>query len=156
MYLELVTNICSIRNLRTIILFSIVGTGILIAVVGVLLGSIRGDSMFRELLSHRQVKLVVLYVSTEGNSEFGSRQLTFKNDTVCNKINSTFKYFVEIVPDRPRLQTKFVKMSVYKNTKVDLFISKTTYSGWVVYIMDKSYKNDSLISVLNEYANIDR
>ena len=132
------------------------GAAILFLVISVLFGSIQGDRMFRDLLSHSPVKLVVLDISTEGNSDTGSCHETFKDDTVCNKISSTFKYFVEITPDRPRLHTKFVKMWVYKNIKSDLLISKTTYSGWVVYIMDKCYKNDSLISALNEYANIDR
>ena len=108
-------------NLRYIILFSIAGAAILFVIIGVLLGSIQGDRMFCDLLSHSSVKLVVLFVSTEGNSDTGSHHVTFKDDIVCNKINSAFKYFVEITPDRPRLQTKFVKMSV-----------------------------------LNEYANIDR
>ena len=144
------------RNLRSIILLSIAGAATLFVVISVLFGSIQGDRIFRDLWSHSSVKLVVLYVSTDGNSDTGSRRVAFKDDTVCNKINSTFKYFVEITPDRPRLQTKFVRMSVYKKIKSDLFISKTTYSGWVFYIMDKCYKNDSLVSVLNEYANIDR
>jgi len=112
--------------------------------------------MLRDLLSHDSVKLVVLYVSTEGNSDTGSRHVTINDDRECNRINSTFKYFVEITPDRPRLQTRFVKMTVYKDIKSELFVSKTTYSGWVFYIMDDCYKNDSLVSVLNQYANIDR
>jgi hypothetical protein len=144
------------RNLRTIILLSIVGAAILFVVIGLFLGSIKGGRMYRNLLSHDSVKLVLLYVSTEGNSDTGSRHVTINDVIKCNRINSTFKYFVEITPDRPRLQTKFVEMKVYKNRRSDLRLSKTTYSGWVFYIVDDCYKNDSLISVLNEYANIDR
>lgn len=143
------------KNLYSIIWLIIAGSGIMLVIVGVSFGSIQGGRMYRSLVRHIPVKYAELFVSSEGNSDSGSRSLTLQNDSVCSKLNSTFKYFVEIQPDRPSLQSKFVRMSIYKDIKSELFISKTFYSGWVIYIADDCYKNDSLISVLREFAHID-
>lgn len=140
------------RSTTAIITLIIFGIVALTAVIGVLIDSFHGDRMYRALINHSPVKRVELYISTEGNSDSGSSHVLLQNDTVCNEVNSTFKYFKEITPDRPRAHTRFIRMSIYKDRKIDLFISKTTYSGWVISIMNNHYKNDSLIFVLNKYA----
>jgi len=143
------------RNLRGIIF--LVGSAIIVIaiVIGLVQGSVESDTMYRALLNHTPIKIIELNI-TRGATNSGTRQITLENDTICKEIAATFRYLSEFTPERTRDHTVFIKMSIFKGRKLDLALLKTTYSGWAINLVDKWYKDDSLIFALNKFANIDQ
>lgn len=104
---------------------------------------------YRELMSGNRIDHVEMLVeSTSGPN----KRISVVKDSVLNEINRTFQYLQEFTPQSPKVHSVFIVMDVYKKKKCTLHLLKTTYSGWVIWMQNRWYRDDSLISVLDHYT----
>ena len=135
--------------------FLLIGFGFLgLAILaGIIMNSIDSANTYRALQNRSKITRVEMKIMD--TSAESARNVVLQNDSVCDKVNQSLKYFNEITMEGLRDHSAFVLMDIYKGKRVNIELVRTRSRGWVIDMSGTLYKNDSLIRVLEEYAKLD-
>ena len=107
---------------------------------------------YKELMSGNKIERMEMLVESPPKT---NTQISIATDSVLTRINGSFRYLREFTPRSPKMHSVFIVVDIYKKRKCTVHLLKTTYNGWVVWIQDRWYQDDSLFSALDHFSILD-
>ena len=108
------------------------------------------DNIYRLLHNRRPINKIELKISIGGDSGFDR---TILDTMALRKFGTALQGGEKITFDAPRMHSISIRMDIYKDQKIYLFILKSMQSGWVIAAGKDWYRNDSLIQLLTPYLS---